>query len=130
MTAIPYLQFFSCLTLAIVALTSFAVSSGRMHALLLSSAIFATLSGVVSFRSLAIEIFVAHYSGAIYEADAQAYRITGSYAWVYWVLAICLLIPAFSLFPAVRKNPAITITLAFSGTLPFLFSVCQIWPSP
>jgi hypothetical protein len=71
-----------------------------------------------------MELFVAHYSGAKYEIEAMQIRLTGPYAWAYWLGIAAGLAPVFFLIPQVRRSMPVVagislaaITVTFAGKL-------------
>lgn len=81
---------------------------------------FLICSGIVAY-AYAMEWFVAHYSGAMYESQAVVFRMQGPYAWVYWLhFAVCFL-PFAWLIPRCRRSMSCVATisgLAFLATMP------------
>ena len=67
------------------------------------------------------ELFVAWYSGAIYEFDAMMFRFNGPYWWAYVAGAILPLMPGLGLIPFVGRRPALVASLALIGLMPFIF---------
>lgn len=60
--------------------------------------------GIVGYSYLT-EIFVAWYSGNIFEQDQFIYRITGHYAVAFWTMFTCnVIVPLFFLFKRLRTN--------------------------
>ena len=73
---------------------------------------------LVIFCSYGIELFAANCSGANYEMDGLKFRLTGPYAWVYWIQLAAMLAPLAFLAPAVRRSMPLVagVSLAcFSG---------------
>jgi molybdopterin-containing oxidoreductase family membrane subunit len=73
---------------------------------------------------IGMELFVAHYSGAIYTAEAMHIRLNGPYWWAYWLRIAAGLAPVAFLIPKVRRSMPVVagislvcFTVMFSGTL-------------
>ena len=62
------------------------------------------ICSLVILYSYGMELFVANYSGAQYEMDALKFRLTGPYAWAYWIHLAAMLPPLAFLAPAVRRS--------------------------
>jgi len=63
------------------------------------------LTGTIVGYAYLMELFVAFYSGAIYEIDAFKFRIAGPYWWAYAAMMICnVLSPQIFWFKACREN--------------------------
>ncbi|MCW1926098.1 hypothetical protein OKA05_26300 [Luteolibacter arcticus] len=67
---------------------------------------------------IAMELFVARYSGAIYTAEATNLRLNGPYWWVYWLLFAAPLVSLAFLIPRVRRSMPVV-----AGISLFAFSV-------
>jgi hypothetical protein len=83
------------------------------------------IAGIALIYPYAIEIFVARYSGAIYEMEALTFRLTGPYWWVYYASIILPPLPGLALIPAVRKQPIVVALLALLGAVPSAFRIWQ-----
>lgn len=67
------------------------------------------ICSLVILYSYGMELFVAHYSGSIYEMDALQFRLTGPYAWAYGIHLAALMAPLAFFVPAVRRSmPVVT----------------------
>jgi molybdopterin-containing oxidoreductase family membrane subunit len=56
----------------------------------------------------AIELFIAWYSGSIYERFAFTNRVFGPYGWSYWVMVSCnVLVPQLLWFRKIRRTVAL-----------------------
>lgn len=63
------------------------------------------LTGTIVGYAYLMELFVAYYSGAIYEMEAFKYRMTGPYWWAYLAMMSCNVIsPQVFWFKACREN--------------------------
>jgi len=63
------------------------------------------LTGTIVGYAYLMELFVAFYSGGIYEMDAFKFRIAGPYWWAYAVMMSCnVLSPQIFWFKACREN--------------------------
>jgi molybdopterin-containing oxidoreductase family membrane subunit len=63
------------------------------------------LTGTIVGYAYLMELFVAFYSGLIYEMDAFKYRIAGPYWWAYFIMMFCNVIsPQVFWFKAAREN--------------------------
>jgi molybdopterin-containing oxidoreductase family membrane subunit len=63
------------------------------------------LTGTIVGYAYLMELFVAFYSGAIYEMEAFKYRMTGPYWWAYLAMMSCNVIsPQVFWFKACREN--------------------------
>lgn len=63
------------------------------------------LTGTIVGYAYLMELFVAFYSGAIYEMDAFKFRIAGPYWWAYAAMMSCnVLSPQIFWFKACREN--------------------------
>ena len=63
------------------------------------------LTGTIVGYAYLMELFVAFYSGAIYEMEAFKYRITGPYWWAYLAMMSCNVIsPQVFWFKKCREN--------------------------
>lgn len=59
------------------------------------------------------ELFVAWYSGNMYEAYAFANRVSGPYWWAYWSMMFCNLVsPQVFWFRKLRRNIAVTFFMS------------------
>jgi molybdopterin-containing oxidoreductase family membrane subunit len=64
-----------------------------------------TTSLMVGFAYIT-ELFIAWYSGVVYERYAFLNRALGPYAWGYWTMVICnVVIPQLFWFKKIRRNP-------------------------
>jgi Ni/Fe-hydrogenase subunit HybB-like protein len=62
-------------------------------------------TGLMVGGAYAIELFIAWYSGNLYEWFTFRNRILGPYAWAYFTMVSCnVLVPQFFWFKRVRKN--------------------------
>lgn len=124
MTILMALQFLACLALAVFSLrwrlTQAGVSAYR-H--LLPFSIAAWMLGFVLVYPFAMELFVAWYSGAMYEMESVLFRFNGPYWWVYRSGFILPLLPVFGLFPWIGKRPVVMLVIAVLALMPVSF-VC------
>lgn len=59
-----------------------------------------------------IELFIAWYSGSMYEQYAFVNRVFGPYSWAYFTMVTCnVLVPQFFWFKKCRQNPWIIVGL-------------------
>jgi hypothetical protein len=125
MTILMALQFLACLALAVFALrwhvTHAAGESAYRH--LLPFTIAASVLGLVLVYPFAMELFVAWYSGAMYEMEAVAFRFNGPYWWAYRAGFVLPLLPVFGLFPWIGKRPVVMLVIAVLALVPVAF-VC------
>jgi hypothetical protein len=70
----------------------------------------------------AVEVFVAYYSGAQYEAEVMAYRLNGPYWWAYCAGFIFPLLPILGLFPFIGKRPVLMFAIAAMALIPITFT--------
>ena len=64
-----------------------------------------TATGTIVGYAYLMELFVAFYSGAMYEGKAFYYRLFGAYGWSYWVMMFCNVIsPQLFWFKKCREN--------------------------
>ncbi len=62
-------------------------------------------TGTIVGYAYLMELFVAFYSGALYEGRAFYYRLFGAYGWAYWVMMTCnVLSPQIFWFKWCREN--------------------------
>ncbi|RMG25989.1 MAG: hydrogenase [Methanobacteriota archaeon] len=59
------------------------------------------LTGLIVSYAYIMELALAMYSGNPYEKGQFIYRLTGDYAWAYWIMIICNVVSPLTLF--VRK---------------------------
>lgn len=72
-------------------------------------------TGLIVAYGYMMEIFFAWYSANDYEGFMMLNRMTGPYAWAYWLLILCNIItPQFLWFKRVREN------------VPLLFLLCLV----
>lgn len=120
MTILIALQFMACLSLAVFALrwrlSHAAGESAYRH--LLPFAFAAWVLGFVLVYPFAMEIFVAWYSGAMYEMEAITFRFNGPYWWAYRAGFILPLLPVFGLFPWIGRRPVLMLVIAVLAILP------------
>ena len=58
----------------------------------------------------AVELFMAWYSGLIYERYVFLNRAVGPYAWAYWIMVVCnVAAPQLLWVPRVRRTPALML---------------------
>jgi Ni/Fe-hydrogenase subunit HybB-like protein len=71
------------------------------------------LTGTIVGYAYLMELFVAFYSGAIYEMDAFKFRIAGPYWWAYAAMMSCnVLSPQVFWFKACRENLWVVMIVA------------------
>lgn len=119
------LQFFACFALAVFALR-WRVTHGAgegAYRYLVPFSIAASVLGFVLVYPFAMELFVAWYSGAMYEMEAVAFRFNGPYGWAYRAGFILPLLPVFGLFPWIGKRPVVMLVIAVLALVPVAF-VC------
>ncbi len=64
-----------------------------------------TATGTIVGYAYLMELFVAFYSGAMYEGQAFYLRLFGAYGWSYWVMMLCNVIsPQMFWFKWCREN--------------------------
>ena len=64
-----------------------------------------TATGTIVGYAYLMELFVAFYSGAMYEGKAFYYRLFGAYGWSYWVMMFCNVVsPQLFWFKKCREN--------------------------
>lgn len=59
------------------------------------------LTGLIVSYAYIVELALAVYSGNVYEVEQFVYRLTGDYAWAYWIMILCNVISPLTLF--IRK---------------------------
>ena len=70
-------------------------------------------TGCIVAYSYAIEVFMAWYSGNIYEEFAAANRAMGPYAWAFWLMVFCnVAAPQLFWFKKWRTTPGLMIIVA------------------
>lgn len=70
-------------------------------------------TGLIVVYGYMMEAFMAWYSGSTYEGYMMYNRMTGPYAWVYWLLILCNgLVPQFLWFQKVRARPLALFVIA------------------
>ena len=113
-------QTISCLFLSAVALS---VSRGSVKArpFLIPLIIISSVLGIAALYPYAIEIFVANYSGAIYEMESLGSLPNVPYRWIYYGSAILPLLPALALIPQIKRRLLVVATLALLGMVPAAF---------
>ncbi len=71
------------------------------------------LTGTIVGIAYLTELFVAWYSGSIYESYAFANRASGPYWWAYWSMMFCNLVsPQVFWFRKLRRNIAVTFFMS------------------
>src|SRR6188472_332662 len=71
------------------------------------------LTGTIVGYAYLMELFVAYYSGALYEMEAFRIRITGPYWWAYVAMMSCnVLSPQFFWFKWCRENLWVVMAVA------------------
>jgi Ni/Fe-hydrogenase subunit HybB-like protein len=71
------------------------------------------LTGTIVGYAYLMELFVAFYSGAIYEMDAFKFRIAGPYWWAYAaMMSLNVISPQFFWFKACRENLWVVMAIA------------------
>jgi Ni/Fe-hydrogenase subunit HybB-like protein len=69
-----------------------------------------------------IELFVAWYSGVMYEKFAFLNRAFGPYWWAYWTMVTCnLVVPQVFWFKKARTNPWIVVAVSIAVTVGMWF---------
>ena len=64
------------------------------------------LTGGILGYSYVIEHFMAWYSANVFEHQTFAFRATGYYAWIFWLVVFCAIIcPLFFFFRRIRTSP-------------------------
>jgi hypothetical protein len=76
-------------------------------------AVIAGVSGVVVLYSYGIEIFVANYSGAIYEVES----LSREAIWWLAVFAIALLLPFAGVVPTIARKTSAMIVIGLLGPI-------------
>src|SRR5258707_8520126 len=70
-------------------------------------------AGLVVAYGYMMEIFMAWYSGNIYEMSTTVYRMLGAYAPLFWLMMACnVLIPQALWFKRIRTNPLLLFIIA------------------
>ena len=121
---IPALQFVSCIVLAVAAgrLIINHSTSEAAHRSLRPFIVVASILGWCIIYPFAVEIFVAYYSGAIYEMEAVSFRFNGVYWWVYSAGFILPLLPMIGLIPWVGRRPTLIVGIALLSLIPVSFT--------
>jgi Ni/Fe-hydrogenase subunit HybB-like protein len=71
------------------------------------------LTGTLLGYAYLMELFVAFYSGSIYEMDAFKFRIAGPFGWAYVTMVVCnMLVPQVFWVRACRENPWVVMCVA------------------
>ncbi len=71
------------------------------------------LTGTIVGTAYLTELFVAWYSGNIYEENQFATRALGPFAWAYWIMMSCNLIaPQIFWFRKARRSVVITFIMS------------------
>ncbi len=122
MSITPVLQLIACTTLIVISiqwrLTHSASENAFRHLLPFIAA--ASILGIILALPFA-ELFVAYYSGALYEMESIKFRYEGPYWWAYWALVTFPLLPTLGLFPFIGKRPIVMATLAGLAMLTVTF---------
>jgi hypothetical protein len=118
------LQVTGCIALATAALYwKFTRSTQQgAHKFLFPFIIAAGVLGIALIAPYAIELFVASYSGAIYESAIVSFRFNGPYWWVYYCGFIFPLLPTFGVIPIIGSRPVVVAFLAVIALIPVLFT--------
>jgi len=62
-------------------------------------------TGLIVFYGYILEVFYAAYSGNVFELKLLQDRLSGPYAWSYWMLIACNgVVPQIMWWPAARRN--------------------------
>jgi molybdopterin-containing oxidoreductase family membrane subunit len=78
-------------------------------------------AGLATTYCYVIEFFNAAYGGDRYERAVMAARLGGTYAWSFWLVVACALLPFHALWlPRLRRSPAALATVA-------LLAVVGLW---
>lgn len=77
--------------------------------------------GLALVFPFAMELFVAHYSGALFEMEVMSYRLNGPYWWVFWVAAVLPLLPLLGMIPFIGRRPLLVAGIASAAATPVLF---------
>lgn len=93
------------------------------HKFLFPFIIVAGVLGIALVAPLAIELFVASYSGAIYETSVVSFRFNGPYWWVFYGGFILPLLPTFGVLPFIGNRPVVVAFIAMLALIPALFTV-------
>ncbi len=71
------------------------------------------VTGLVVAYGYLMEAFMAWYSGNVFEEYSQSNRMTGPYAWTYWLLIACNVVtPQFLWSAWVRSRPWVLLPIA------------------
>ena len=110
------LHIFSSLSLLIAAIL---LRLGRKKAkqFLLPFTLLSFLSGIALTAPFAMEIFIANYSGAIYETE-QGEALVNALLWPNLLRSAAIpMLPGLALFPLIRNRPLVVAALALSALL-------------
>ncbi|MES2981595.1 MAG: hypothetical protein V4727_04710 [Verrucomicrobiota bacterium] len=91
------------------------------HKFLFPFILTASILGIALIAPYAIEVFVAYYSGAIYEVEAMNFRFNGSYGWVYYSGFILPLLPIFAVLPQIGSRPILVALVGMLAMVPVVF---------
>lgn len=118
------LQFTACFVLAVLAFRGRAMHAAGENAYrhLLPFTLAACALGFILVYPFAMEMFVAWYSGALYEMEAVTFRLNGPYGWVYRAGFILPLLPFFGLFPWIGRRPVLMLVIAVLASIPAAFT--------
>lgn len=114
----------ACLTLAVLAVRWRVSHASRESAyrFLLPINIAAGLLGIILVYPYAMEIFVAWYSGAMFEMEMISYRFNGPYGWAYYAGFILPLLPLLGWIPLIGKRPLLMLGIAALALIPVSFT--------
>jgi hypothetical protein len=117
------LQVTACLALAFMAIRWRCTNSPQANAyrFLFPYTAAAGVLGLVLVFPFAMELFVAHYSGALFEMEVMSYRLNGHYWWVFCMGAILPLLPLLGMTPFIGRRPLLVAGIASAAATPVLF---------
>jgi len=101
------------LTLAIPARKIFKLESLITEKHMENMAKIILLTGSLVGYAYGMELFIAWYSGNDYEWFTFLNRISGDYAWAYWIMVTCNVVtPQFFWFKKMRRNVKVLFVLS------------------
>lgn len=119
----PTLHFAACLVLVGAAFYRWRKASigGSSHRFLFPFVIVVGLLAMIAPLQLAMEWFVAQYSGAIYTTEVISYRFNGPYWWFYMAQLVLPFAPVAAILPAIGRRPLVVGALGAVAILPAVF---------
>lgn len=95
--------------------------STGFHRFLFPYLIVAGICGILLTLSPLLEIWVAYYSGAIYEIEAFKFRFAGPYWWIYSTSLAFPLFPLLGILPPIGQRPLLMTGIGIISVIPSLF---------